>query len=259
MSLIHSTAIIDPKAQLDSHVKVGPYAIIGADVVIGADTEIAAHVVIQGPTQIGARNKIFQFASIGEAPQHLDYQGEPTTLVIGNDNVIREYCSMHRGSTHPGYGETRVGDHNYFMNYTHVAHDCTVGNHNIFANNAGLAGHVQVDDFVILGAFAGVHQFCKIGSYSFLGRATKVVKDILPYMMVAGNPGAPCGLNLVGLKRNGFSNDTLRQLKKAYRALYRQGFGLDEAVAQISTMADDPAVANLLQAIDASSRGIARV
>ncbi len=256
--MIHPTAIIDPNAQIDEGVTVGPYTVIGEGVSIAEGTWIGSHVVIKGETQIGKHNKIYQFASIGEDPQDIDYNGESTRLEIGDHNLIREFCTINRGST-SGEGLTRVGDHNFLMNYVHIAHDCQVGNHTIFANNAGIAGHVSVEDFVVLGAFSGVHQFCRIGAYSFLGRATKIVKDIPPYMMVAGNPGVPCGLNAVGLKRHGFDLSTLRQLREAYKVLYRRGLKLSEAQAILKDMSVEcDAVARLLDSIKTSTRGIAR-
>lgn len=256
--MIHESAIIDPTAKIADGVSIGPYSVIGADVTIGSGTWIGSHVVIKGETRIGQHNKIYPFASIGEDPQDLDYQGDATQLVIGDHNLIREFCTINRGSS-GGDGITRVGDHNFLMNYVHIAHDCVVGNNTIFANNAGIAGHVAVEDFVVLGAFSGVHQFCRIGAYSFLGRATKIVKDIPPYMMVAGNPGVPCGLNTVGLKRHGFDNSTLRQLREAYKVLYRRGLKLSDAQIQLQDMATDSSeVKRLLMAIEQSTRGIAR-
>ncbi len=257
--MIHPTAVIDPLATIADDVTIGPYSVIEGEVSIGAGSWVGSHVFIKGNATIGQRNKIYQFASLGEDPQDLDYGGEPTYLEIGDDNIIREFTSINRGSA-GGNGVTRVGNNNFIMNYAHIAHDCQVGNHVVFANNAGIAGHVTVEDFVILGAFAGVHQFCRIGAYSFLGRATKIVKDIPPYMMVAGNPGVPCSLNLVGLKRQGFDNGTLRQLREAYKVLYRRGLKLDEAQQQLKLMvADCPQVALLVDAIEQSDRGIARI
>lgn len=256
--MIHPTAIIDPKAQIADDVTIGPYSVIGDGVTIGEGTWIGSHVVIKGETHIGSHNKIYQFASIGEDPQDIDYNGENTRLEIGDHNLIREFCTINRGST-SGDGITRVGDHNFLMNYVHIAHDCQVGNHTIFANNAGIAGHVAVEDFVVMGAFSGVHQFCTIGAYSFLGRATKIVKDIPPYMMVAGNPGVPCGLNAVGLKRHGFESSTLRQLREAYKVLYRRGLKLSEAQVILKEMSQEcDAVARLLASVESSTRGIAR-
>ena len=256
--MIHESAIIDPAASIADGVTIGPYSVIGANVTIGEGTWVGSHVVIKGETRIGKHNKIYPFASIGEDPQDLDYQGEATQLAIGDHNLIREFCTINRGSA-GGEGVTRVGDHNFLMNYVHIAHDCVVGNNTIFANNAGIAGHVAVEDFVVLGAFSGVHQFCRIGAYSFLGRATKIVKDIPPYMMVAGNPGVPCGLNSVGLKRHGFDTSTLRHLREAYKILYRRGLKLSDAQEQLKDMASDSTeVKRLLQAIEQSTRGIAR-
>ncbi|MDF1761566.1 MAG: acyl-ACP--UDP-N-acetylglucosamine O-acyltransferase [Coxiellaceae bacterium] len=256
--MIHPTAIIDPSATIADDVSIGPYTIIEADVSIGEGTWVGSHVVIKGETAIGKHNKIYQYASLGEDPQDLDYNGEKTRLEIGDHNIIREFSTINRGSS-GGEGVTHVGNNNFIMNYAHIAHDCRVGNHTVFANNAGIAGHVTVEDFVILGAFSGVHQFCRIGAYSFLGRATKIVKDIPPYMMVAGNPGVPSSLNLVGLKRHGFDKDTLRQLREAYKVLYRRGLTLADAQQQLKQMSVDcPALELLVSAIDQSSRGIAR-
>ncbi len=256
--MIHPTAIIDPSAVVADGVTIGPYTVIDANVSIGEGTWIGSHVVIKGETKIGQHNKIYQFASLGEDPQDLDYKGEATRLEIGDHNLIREFCSINRGSA-GGHGVTTIGDHNFLMNYVHIAHDCVVGNHTVFANNAGIAGHVAVEDFVVMGAFSGVHQFCRIGAYSFLGRATKIVKDIPPYMMVAGNPGVPCGLNAVGLKRHGFEYATLRQLREAYKVLYRRGLKLSEAQVILKEMsADCEEVSRLLSSIEQSKRGIAR-
>lgn len=257
--MIDAHAIVDPSAKIDPSASIGPFSVIGADVEIGPETWVGPHVVINGPTVIGARNKIFQFASVGEDPQHVNYRGESTRLVMGDDNIVRENATIHRGSTDSDDGVTRIGNKNFFMAYTHVAHDCVVGDEVILANSAGIAGHVQVGDGVVLGAFAGVHQFCRIGDYAFLGRATKVVKDILPYMMVAGNPGAPTGLNTVGLKRRGFSAASLKALRESFKLLYKRGLKLTEAVDSIMPLANEYVeVKVLLDAIAASERGIAR-
>jgi UDP-N-acetylglucosamine acyltransferase len=236
MSDIHSTAIIDPSAKIGEGVVIGPYSVIGADVEIGANSWIGPHVVINGPTTIGSDNKIHQFASIGEAPQDLKYDGEPTRLAIGDRNTIRECVTINRG-TASGGGLTRVGSDNLLMAYIHIAHDCQIGNHVIFSNNASLAGHAHVGDYVILSGFTLVHQFCAIGDYAFTGMGSAIAKDVPPYLMISGNPAAPHGLNKVGLKRRGFSDQQIRNLTRVYKILYRQGLSLDEAKQQIAQMA----------------------
>lgn len=255
---IDPRAIIDPSAKIGADVTIGPWTQIGADVEIGDGCRIGPHVVINGPCRIGKLNQIFQFASLGEGPQYHGYNGEPTELIVGDHNIIREFVSMNRATTLHS-GKTIVGSHNYFMNYTHVAHDCVVGNHVTFANNAQIAGHVVIDDYVTLGAYTGIHQFVHIGQYAFLGRATKIVQDILPYMMVYGNPGAPVGLNKVGLQRQGFSAESLKILRRAHKIIYRQGLQLKEAVAELQTLVSEcPEVQALLNAIARAERGIAR-
>lgn len=236
MSEIHSTAIIDPTAKIGEGVSIGPYSVIGADVEIGAGTWIGPHVVINGPTTIGCDNRIHQFASIGEAPQDLKYDGEPTRLEIGDRNTIRECVTINRGTVSGG-GLTRVGSDNLLMAYIHIAHDCDIGNHVIFSNNASLAGHAKVGDYVILSGFTLIHQFCAIGDYAFTGMGSAISKDVPPYLMISGNPAAPHGLNKVGLKRRGFSEEQVRNLTRVYKTLYRKGLSLEEATAQIVEMA----------------------
>ncbi len=237
MSDIHSTAIIDPSAKIAEGVSVGAYSVIGADVEIGPNTWIGPHVVINGPTTIGCDNKIHQFASIGDAPQDLKYDGEPTRLEIGDRNTIRECVTINRGT--PGGGAiTRVGSDNLLMAYIHIAHDCQIGNHVIFSNNASLAGHAHVGDYVILSGFTLVHQFCYIGDYAFTGMGSAIAKDVPPYLMISGNPAAPHGLNKVGLKRRGFSEEQVRNLMRVYKILYRQGLSLDDAKQQIAEMGE---------------------
>lgn len=249
---------IDPTAKIAKTAKIGPWSVIGPHVEIGEGTEIGAHVFIEANTKIGQHNKIYPFASVGSAPQHLGFNGEPTFLEIGDHNIIREYVSINRG-TKEGDGVTRIGDHNYLMSCSHVAHDCRVGNHTIFANTASIAGFVTVGDHAILGAFTGVHQFVHIGAYSFMGRAAKIYNDILPYMLVAGNPGIPHGLNLVGLKRHGFGPEARQKIKEAYSIIYRQGLKKVEIVAALSALAENsPEIKVLLDAFEASVRGIAR-
>lgn len=256
--MIHPQAIIDPRARLGKDVHVGPFSIIGADVEIGDNTWVGPHVVINGPTRIGANNRIFQFSSIGEAPQDLKYAGEPTRLEIGDHNVIRENCTFSRGTV-PGGGVTRVGSHNLFMAYVHVAHDCEVGSHTVFANLATLAGHVSVGDHAILGGFTGVHQYCRVGAHVITGVATVTFKDIPPYLMVYGNTAKPYGLNLRGLKRRGLSADCIAALKQAYKLIYRSGLRLEDALAQLAELRQRfPEVAHFAEFIGQSERGIIR-
>jgi len=258
---IHPTAIVDAAAQLDASVQVGPYAVIGPHVVIGAGSTVGAHAVIEGRTTIGAGNHIFQFASVGAPPQDKKYAGEPTELVIGERNTIREFCTINTG-TAQDRGVTSVGDDNWIMAYVHIAHDCRVGNGTVLANNATLAGHVQVDDFAIIGGLTGIHQFTRVGAYVMAGFASHISQDVPPFMMVDGNPLAVRGLNLEGLRRRGFSAGRVAAIKQMHRLLYRQGLTLAAARAAIAELAvDDEArqdVARVLALLDASSRGIAR-
>jgi UDP-N-acetylglucosamine acyltransferase len=257
-SLIHSTAIIHPGAQLGNDVIIGPYAIIGEHVVIGDGSSVGAHTVISGHTTIGRDNRIFQFNSLGEIPQDKKYAGEPTRLEIGDHNVVREFCTFNLGTAQDG-GVTRIGDDNWIMAYVHLAHDCQVGNHTIFANNASLAGHVTVGDYAILGGFTGVHQFCKIGAHVMTGISSVVFKDIPPYVMAAGQPAAPHGINREGLKRRGFSPAALMALKRAYKTLYRDGLTLNEAREKLTEQAQSvPEIQPLLDFIATSERGIIR-
>ncbi len=256
--MIHDTAIVHPRAQLGERVSVGPYSIIGEHVTIGDGTTVAAHVVINGHTRIGKDNRIFQFCSLGEIPQDKKYAGEPTRLEIGDRNVIREFCTFNLG-TIQDVGVTRLGDDNWIMAYVHIAHDCQVANHTVFANNASLAGHVEVGDHVILGGFTGVHQFCKIGAHVMTAISSVVFKDIPPYMMAAGQPAAPHGINSEGLKRRGYSAAALAGLKRAYKLLYREGLTLAEAQTKLAILAVEiPEVAPLLEFLAQSERGIIR-
>lgn len=258
-NLIHPQAIVDPKAELDSSVQVGPFSVIEANVQIGADTVISSHVVIKGPTRIGKNNRIYQFASLGEIPQDKKYAGEPTRLEIGDNNEIREYCTMNRG-TEQGGGLTSIGNDNWLMAYTHFAHDCHVGNHTIFANGASLAGHVNIDDYVILGGFSLVHQFCSMGAYSFSGAGSVIFKDVPPYVTVWGNRAESFGLNKEGLKRNGFSPEAIRILYQAYKIIYKQGFTVEEALLELRKLAAIcPEVNPLVEFLEKrSARGIVR-
>lgn len=262
MSAIHPTAIVDPAAQLAGDVSIGPYAVIGPHVTIGARTTVGAHCVIEGHTTIGEDNRIFQFASLGAAPQDKKYAGEPTRLVIGHRNTIREFCTFNTG-TAQDRGETVIGDDNWIMAYVHIAHDCVVGSQTILANNATLAGHVHVGDWAIIGGLTGVHQFSRIGAHAMAGFASHVSQDVPPFMMVDGNPLAVRGLNTEGLRRRGFSPQRVAGLKQAYRLLYRQGLTLEAAVTamQEAGQAHPEAVQDIAQLRDfvaASRRGIAR-
>lgn len=256
--MIHSTAIIDPSAELASDVSVGPYTIIGEGVQIDSGTTIGPHAVIKGPTRIGKNNRIFQFGSIGEDPQDKKYRGEITRLEIGDGNTIREYATIHRGTVQD-QGITRIGNSNLLMAYTHVAHDCVVGNHVIMANAASLAGHVHVDDYAILGGFSLVHQFCRIGQYSFSAMGSVINRDILPYVMVGGSPTKPHGINNVGLERQGFSPESIRQIRKAYKIIYKSGLKLDEALQSLLEMsAETPEVLRLVEFLQQTGRSIIR-
>ncbi|MGB3224228.1 MAG: acyl-ACP--UDP-N-acetylglucosamine O-acyltransferase [Desulforhopalus sp.] len=219
---IHPTAVVDSKAQIDSSVYVGPYAVIEAGVNIGADTRIQPHAVVSGPTTIGERNLIGSFSVVGGAPQDLSYKGEPTELIIGSDNQIREYASIHRG-TPGGHGKTIIGNHNLLMAYTHVAHDCKIGNNVIMANVATLAGHVEVGDRASIGGLVAIHQFCRIGTFSYIGGVSGIGLDVPPYILIAGtrNRTRISGINKVGLRRNGFSRETIKMLDTAYRIIFR--------------------------------------
>ena len=256
--MIHSSAIVDPGAELEPSVEVGPFSVIGAGVEIGAGTWIGAHVVIEGPTRIGARNRIHPFSSLGGPPQDRKYVGEPSTLEVGDGNVIREYCTFNRG-TEGGGMVTRVGDGNWIMSYVHIAHDCRVGSDNIMANCATLAGHVAVEDCVTLGAATLVHQFCRIGAHAFSAMGTVILKDVPPFLTVAGNSASPRGLNTVGLRRRDFPAETIQALKSAYRTVYRRGLTIEAAVEQLANSANASSEVDRFRRFVASSgRGIVR-
>ncbi|PLX75827.1 MAG: acyl-[acyl-carrier-protein]--UDP-N-acetylglucosamine O-acyltransferase [Desulfuromonas sp.] len=256
--MIHSTAIIDPSAQLSADVEVGPYAVIGKHVSVGSGTTIGAHTVIDSWTEIGADNRIFQFASIGAPPQDLKYAGEETFLKIGDRNTIREFATLHRG-TGDGGGVTRVGNDCLFMAYSHVAHDCIVHDQVILANGATLAGHVEVEQQAILGGLAAVHQFCRVGCHTMISGGAMVVQDIPPYTVAQGDRAKTMGLNTIGLKRRGFSEATLKGLKTAYRLVFRSGLRLEEALHQIDEeLEKTPELAHFVSFIRQSERGIAR-
>ncbi len=258
MALIHPTALIDPKAELDEGVRVGPYSIIEGDVQIGAGTIVGPHVVIQGPIRIGQDNHFYQFGSIGAAPQDKKYHGEPTRLVIGNGNTFRENVTLNRGTVQDR-GETTIGDDNWIMAGVHIAHDCVVGNHTIFANASALAGHVQVHDWAILGGYTLVHQFCRIGAHSFCGMGSVINQDVPDFVVVSGNLAEPRGINTEGLKRRGFTREQLAIIKKAYRILYRTGNRLEQALEEIELINDEQGTLDSLIAfLRNSQRGIVR-
>ncbi|WP_417346075.1 acyl-ACP--UDP-N-acetylglucosamine O-acyltransferase [Ferrimonas sp.] len=256
--MIHSQAVIHPDAKIGDNVTIGPFSYIGADVIIGDDTWISSNVVIKGPTTIGKGNKFFQFASIGEECQDKKYAGEPTRLEIGDNNVFRECCTVHRGTVQD-QGLTKIGSNNLFMAYTHVAHDCMVGDHVIMANNASIAGHVQVGDHAILGGMTGVHQFVKIGAHAFTAGCSLVLQDVPPYVMASGQSAVPRGINNEGLKRRGFSKEAITAIRKAYKILYRSSLTTAEAMPQLRELADaHPEVGMLADFVEQSSRGIVR-
>lgn len=255
---IDPRAVVSADAQLAADVEVGPFAVIGPGVRIGAGTVVGPHAVVKGPTEIGAGNRIFQFASIGDEPQDMKYRGEPTRLVIGDRNTFREYVTVNRGTV-TGLGETRIGNDNLILAYSHVAHDCVLGNHIIMSNAVNLAGHVEVGDWAIFSGYAGAHQFCRIGAHAFVGNNTAVLQDIPPYVLAAGQPAAPRAVNTEGLKRRGFDEEQVRAIRQAYRVLYRSELRLEEALAQLDQMAaQQPVITPLVQFLRTSSRGIAR-
>ncbi len=256
--MIHDSAIISDKAAVADDVEIGPYSIIGDGVEIGSGTRSGSHVVINGPTVLGKDNRIYQFASIGDDPQDKKYADEPTRLTIGDRNTIREFCTVSRGTVQDA-GETVIGDDNWIMAYVHIAHDCRVGSNTIMANNATLAGHVHVGDWVIMGGFTGAHQFCRIGAHAFLGMYSGINRDVPAYTMVSGNPGVPRGINSEGLKRRGFDADQIRNIKDAYRLVYRKGIKLADAIEEIAGLAADHGELELfLESLRSSERGLVR-
>ena len=236
MARIDPRAAVSPKAQLADDVEVGPFAVVGDDVVIGPRCRIGPHAVVNGPTTLGADNQVFQFASLGDAPQDKKYKGEPTRLEVGDRNIFREYVTVNRGTV-TGNGVTRIGDDNMFLAYSHVAHDCTLGNKIVLSNVVMLGGHVEVGDWVIMSGYAGAHQFCKIGAHAFIGNNTAVTRDVPPYVMATGHPAEPRSINSEGLKRRGFDADQIRNIKNAYRVLYRSDLKLEAAVEKLTAMA----------------------
>ncbi len=261
-SLIDPRAVVSPEARLAPDVRVGPFAVIGPHVTVGPGTEIGPHVIVRGPTRIGAGNRIFPFCAIGDEPQDKKYHGEETVLEIGDGNTIREYTTINRGTVQGG-GVTRLGDDNWIMAYVHVAHDCILGSHTILANAVALAGHVAVDDWAILSASAKVHQFCRIGAHAFVGHDCGIVQDVPPYVMVAvrgaGEPPRPYGINSEGLGRRGFTPEVIARIKEAYRVLYRENLRLEEAVAALEPRrAETPELGCLVDFLRGTTRGIVR-
>jgi len=256
--MIHPSAIIHPGARLGAKVSIGAYSIVGEHVEIGDDTRIGPHVVIEGRTRIGRNNRVFQFCSLGAAPQDKKYANEPTRLEIGDGNTIREFCTLNCGTAQDA-GVTRLGHDNWIMAYVHLAHDCQIGDHTIFANSAQLAGHVHVGDHAILGGFTGVHQFVRIGAHSFTAIATVLVHDLPPYVMAAGDTAKPFGINVEGLRRRGFSAEAMAAIKRAYKTLYKSGLTLDQAKAQLAERAKTCAeIGVLTEFLQGCTRGIVR-
>ena len=258
MSLIDPRAIIDPNAKLADDVVVGPWSIIGPDVEIGEGTVLGPNVIIKGPTRIGKHNRVYQFSSLGEDTPDRKYKGEPTRLVIGDHNIIREGVTMHRG-TIQDRDETTVGDHNLIMAYAHIGHDSVVGNHCILVNNVALAGHVHIGDWAILSGYTLVHQFCHIGAHSFAAMGSAIGKDVPAYVTVSGNPAEARSMNFEGLRRRGFSAESIQALRRAYQTVYRQGLTIEEAIADLAEPSEHfPEVAVFRDSILASKRGITR-
>jgi UDP-N-acetylglucosamine acyltransferase len=255
---IHPTALIAPGVELGEGVEVGAYAVIGADVAIGARCRIGAHAVVQGPTRLGADNQVFPFASVGSAPQDKKYAGEPTRLEVGDRNVIRECVTLNRGTT-KDQGVTRIGDDNLFMAYAHVAHDCRVGSHCVLANSATLGGHVHLGDWVIMGGLSAIHQFCKVGAHAFIANNAAVTRDVPPYVMAVGQPAAAHSINAEGLKRRGFTPVQIRNLRNAFRLLYRSGLKLADATTQLAALAEEqPELRAIVEFLPLATRSIVR-
>ncbi len=256
MPSIDPRAAIDPSAIIADDVEIGPWTLIGPDVEIGAGSKIASHVVVKGPTRIGANNQIFQFSTIGEDTPDLKYKGEPTRLEIGDHNIIREGVTVHRGTVQDN-SLTSIGNHNLLMAYSHIGHDCSVGDHVILVNHAALAGHVVVDDWAILSGYTLVHQHCRIGAHAYAGMASHIVKDVPAYMLVLGQPAVVRTINIEGLRRRGFSKQSIATIKKAYRTLYRHALPLEQALQELKSMCEqEPAVQVLVDSVESSKRGI---
>jgi len=255
---IHPTAIVHPKARIAEGVEIGPYSVIGENVSIGSETKIASHVLIEGWTTIGERNQLHSFSCIGTPPQDVGYKNEETYLIVGNDNVIREFATVHRATTKADR-KTEIGNKNYLMAYSHVAHDCKLGNSIIMANSAGLAGHITIEDYAILGGIVGVHQHVRIGAYAMIGGQSAIVQDIPPYVSAAGNRAQLYGLNTIGLKRKGFSDEVISNLKKAYKIIFRSGMTIEEAIKKVADEFPDSREVNyFVDFMRHSKRGVTR-
>jgi UDP-N-acetylglucosamine acyltransferase len=255
---IHPTAVVHPKARIAEGVEIGPYSVIGENVSIGKDTRIASHVLIEGWTTIGERNQLHSFSCIGTQPQDVGYKNEETYLIVGNDNVIREFATVHRATTKADR-KTEIGNKNYLMAYSHVAHDCKLGNSIIMANSAGLAGHITIEDYAILGGIVGVHQHVRIGAYAMIGGQSAIVQDIPPYVSAAGNRAQLYGLNTIGLKRKGFSDAVIINLKKAYKIIFRSGMTIEEAIRKVADEFPDCKEVNyFVDFMRHSKRGVTR-
>lgn len=256
--MIDARAVISPLAEIADDVEIGPFTVVGPHVLIGSGSRIGPHVVINGPTRIGADNKIFQFASLGDAPQDKKYRGEPTRLEIGDRNVIREFVTVNRGTIH-GEGVTRIGNDNLLMAYSHVAHDCRLGSQIVLSNVATLGGHVEIGDFAIMGGLSAVHQFTKVGAYCFIANNAAVTRDVPPYLMAVGQPAEPHSVNAVGLKRCGFTEEQIRNVRRAYRVLYRSGLKLKAALEKLDAAAvTQQEIRPFVDFIRRSSRSIVR-
>ena len=256
-AVVHPAAIVDPTARIGAGVKIGPWTLIGRGVEIGEGTIVHSNVVIKGPTRIGRKNQIFQFASVGEDCQDKKFAGEPTRLEIGDNNVIREGCTIHRGTVQD-QSLTRIGSNNLLMAYVHIAHDCVLADNIIMANNATLAGHVKVSDGVILGGFTTVHQFCHISAYSMSAAQAAIFKDVPAFVMVSGNPAKPHGMNFEGMRRRGYSPELIHTLRNSYKVIYRQGLRTAEAVGRLESMPACHEVQLLIDSLKSSTRGITR-
>jgi UDP-N-acetylglucosamine acyltransferase len=255
---IDPRAVVSPRAEIAPDVEIGPFTVIGADVTIGPGCWIGPHAVINGPSVLGAGNRVFQFASIGDAPQDKKYNGEPTRLVVGDRNTFREYVTVNRGTV-GGIGETRIGSDNLLLAYSHVAHDCVLGDHIVLSNVVNLAGHVELGDWVIMSGYAGSHQFCKIGAHAFIGNNTSVTRDVPPYVLATGHPAEPRSVNAEGLKRRGFTEEQIRVIRNAYRVLYRSDLALADALVQLKEMAAEHAVLQcFVEFIERSTRSLVR-
>lgn len=265
MALIHASAVVDGKAEIAGDVEIGPFSVIGPNVKLGAGTKIGSHCVIEGYTTIGKENSFAHYAAIGGPPQDMKYRGEPTQLIIGDRNTVREFTTIHTGTTQDE-GITRIGNDNWIMAYVHIAHDCQIGNHTIFSSNAQIAGHVQVQDWAIMGGMSGVHQFVRIGQHAMLGGASALVQDIPPFVIAAGDKASPHGINVEGLKRRGFSSETISALRQAYKVLYKDGLSFEEAKVALQQLVTTHAadldtaekLTQFLDFINASTRGIIR-